>query len=130
MDANLEAAVPSEDLQAALPEEPAYTPLKGEGEVQYVKRTRCRQECAECGEPAHFRHTYLLGNARRNPASSAYGRDDCSWCSDAESFVCAEHERKRQAPDGHDWCATFPLATFPHLGLYWSEEKIVPMVAA
>jgi len=101
-----------------------YVPLKGEGEVQYIKRTRVRRECNECGEPADYRHTFLLDGARRNPASSAYGKDDCSWCSDAETWSCAPHRDTRNAPDGYGWCGTFTLAKMPHLGLYYRDEAI------
>lgn len=52
--------------------------MKGEGE----KRTQVRvyRECDHCSEPAKYRHTYLLEGTRSNPASKAYGRDDCSHC--------------------------------------------------
>lgn len=109
---------------AASGEVPEYTPLKGEGAVQYIKRTMRRHECDVCGEPADFRITYLLENARRNPASSAYGRDDCSYCNDAERFVCKDHKSKYPQPEGQSWCSTFTLAEFPYLGLYAHDEKI------
>jgi hypothetical protein len=101
-----------------------YVPLKGEGEVRFVKRTRVRHECHICGEPADYRHSFLLPNARRNSASSAYGRDDCSWCSDAEAFVCEEHRHSKHHPDDAslEWAGTFTLTTYPHMGLYWREE--------
>ncbi len=103
--------------------------LNGEGEVRYVRKVRCRHECAVCGEPADFRHSYLLaGDCRRNPASSAYGRDDCTFCSDGESFVCATHKSDRQAPNGMEWAGTYTLAKFPHMGMYWHEENCMPPV--
>lgn len=101
-----------------------YIPLEGEGEQQVIRRTSVRHECEQCGRPAEYRHTYLLENARRNPASTAYGRDDCGWCSDHEIFTCEDHKRHPPAPDGYGWCSTFPLQKFPHMGLYWREEKI------
>lgn len=105
-------------------EVPEYVPLKGEDAVQYIKRTMRRRECDVCGKPADFRISYLLENARRNPASSAYGHDDCSYCSDAERFVCKDHPSKFPQPEGHSWCSTFTLSKAPHLGLYADDEKI------
>ena len=101
-----------------------YVPLTGEGKVEIIERTRCRHECTECGEPADFRHSHLLDGARRNPASSAYRRDDCYWCSDAETYSCAKHESNRNSPDGHSWCSTFALLKYPHMGLYWRDKKL------
>ena len=98
--------------------------LPGEGETQTVVRTRIRHECDVCGESAHYKHTYLLDGARRNPASSAYGKDDCSWCEDESRFVCVEHKNDRSAPDGYSWCSTFPATErFAHMFLYWQENK-------
>jgi hypothetical protein len=90
--------------------------LPGEGESKMVTKTRVT--CAECGDSAHFRHTYLLPNGRNNPASSAYRRDDCSWCSDEETFTC--RTCKRPTIDGYSWCSTFPANDrFAHLFLKW-----------
>ena len=97
--------------------------LPGEGETQTVVRTRIRHECYVCGEPAHYKHTYLLDGARRNPASSAYGKDDCSWCEDESRFVCTEHKNERSAPEGYSWCSTFSATErFAHMFLYWREN--------
>lgn len=96
--------------------------IPGEGEEQVIRRVRCRHECHECGEPAHFKQTYLLEGTRRNPASSAYGRDDCSWCEDEAVYICKEHK----APDlpGYVMCGTFPATErFAHMFLYWHEIK-------
>jgi len=79
-------------------------------------------ECQVCGLPAICRITYLAaGNCRANPASNAYGRDDCSWCSDAEAFACKHHKQQvqRDLPIGMSWCATFPLKNFKHMGFYF-----------
>ena len=82
------------------------------------------RECDHCGEPAKFKLTFLLNGARGNPKSSAYGRDDCSWCEDECGWACAEHkEGVRTDPDyaldGMSWCATFERArNFEHLFLY------------
>lgn len=98
--------------------------LPGEGETQTVVKTRQRQECDVCGEPAHYKHTYLLDGHRRNPASRAYGKDDCSWCEDTSRFVCAEHKSDRSAPNGYSWCSTFAaVKRFAHMFLYWREVK-------
>lgn len=98
--------------------------LPGEGTTETVVKTRLRHECDVCGEPAHYKHTFLLEGARRNPASSAYGRDDCSWCEDESRFVCAEHKNDITAPDGCSWCGTFSaVERFAHMFLYWRETK-------
>jgi hypothetical protein len=99
--------------------------LKGEDDVQIITRRRVRYECHICGEPAHFKHTFLLEGARRNPASSAYGKDDCSWCEDDSLFVCKDHEKERTPPDGYSWCSTFTASDrFAHLFLYWKETSL------
>ena len=101
--------------------------LPGEGDTEAVVKTRMRHKCDVCGGPAHYKHTFLLDGARRNPASSAYGRDDCSWCEDEKRFVCAEHKNERQAPNGYSWCSTFSATKrFAHMFLYWREKKVAP----
>ena len=78
-------------------------------------------ECQECGMPAAFRISYLTaGNYRANPASSAYGRDDCTWCSDTETFACKKHVRQLEhnPPDNMSWCASFPLKKYKDMGFY------------
>lgn len=96
--------------------------LPGEGETETITRTRLRHECDVCGEPAHFKHTFLLDGARNNPASKAYRKDDCSWCEDESRFACKEHRHDKTAPEGHEWCATFAaVERFSHLFLYWSK---------
>jgi len=101
-------------------------PLKGEGEVKIVRRVRTRVECEQCGEPADFRYTYLLPNARSNPASKAYGKDDCSWCSDAETFGCqACYGDREPLMEGYRWCSTFTAGPrFAHMFLVWRETVI------
>lgn len=99
--------------------------LPGEDETKTVVKTRVRHECDECGEPAHFKHTFLLEGARSNPASSAYRRDDCSWCEDDCRYVCKEHERHRTPPDGYVWCSTYPASErFAHMFLKWHEREV------
>lgn len=79
-----------------------------------------RHECEQCGEPATVRRTFLLDNARRNPASKGYGKDDISWCSDSEGFGCASHTPI--CPDGMSWCSDFQFGErFFHLFHFWRE---------
>lgn len=104
--------------------------LKGEGDTKTVVKTRRRRECDCCGEPATVKHTYLNerdGPARRNPASSAYGRDDCSWCSDHDLFQCPDcdnREDETNVPHGFRWCSSFNVGRMPHLFLYWDEREV------
>lgn len=89
------------------------------------------RECDQCGEPAKYQQTYLLKGTRSNPNSSAYGRDDCSHCSDSEIFVCEEHKdwAWHNPPDGYVDCARISLNEhYKHLGQYW--EKISTQYAA
>lgn len=98
--------------------------LPGEGEEQTLRRVRYRRECCECGEPAHFKQTYLLDGARRNPASSAYNRDDCSWCEDEAVFLCKDHRDEAPRLEGYGKCSIFSATTqFAHMFLYWHEIK-------
>jgi hypothetical protein len=103
--------------------------IPGEGDKKIVERTRIRMDCDQCGEPATKRHTYLLPDARRNSASSAYGRDDCSWCSDCEVFACDDCNGGREPKvDGYHWCSTFTIKPdhhrFAHMFLHWSEREL------
>lgn len=105
---------------------PETPPLPGEGEVQVIRKTRVRRDCCICAEPATKRVTFLHENARRNPASSGYGKDDISWCSDAEAFACDSHEREveNDPPRGMRSASIFTATNaFAHLFLYWREEK-------
>ena len=96
--------------------------LPGEGISRTVTSTRRRIRCDDCGEPAHYRHTYLLPHARENPASSGYHGDDISWCSDHEVFTC--RDCKKPYVEGYDWSSTFPASErFAHLFLRWEEVK-------
>lgn len=102
------------------------TPLKGEGDVKVSIETRVRRGCDNCGEAATKKHTYCFVNGRSNPASSMYRRDDCTYCSDAESFSCdACHNEVKRAccPDGMSWTSTFSISpAFGHLFLYWESR--------
>ncbi len=102
------------------------------GDIRTTVEELVRRECSACGEPATCQVGYILANARTNPASKGYGRDDISWCSDDETWSCeackwrAEHE----APDGYEWCSTFPGDKFPHMVTHWEKvsEEIVSAV--
>ena len=104
--------------------------LDGEGETKTVVKTRVRRECDGCGEPATHQHTYLNdgpSGARRNPASSAFGRDDCTWCSDYDQYLCDDCDRRDyedDVPEGHRWCSTFKIDRMPHRFLRWDEREI------
>jgi transcriptional regulator with XRE-family HTH domain len=100
--------------------------LPGQGTTKVVVKTRERRECAECGEPAQFRISYLLAGTRSNKASSAYGRDDISWCSDDETFVCRDHREDRvcNPPSGYVWGGTFTACErFAPMFLEWVETE-------
>lgn len=104
--------------------EPTLDILPGEGEVQILKRERVRIGCFNCGKNAHYRHTYLLPNARTNPASKAYGKDDCTWCADEEAFTCRDCKEIDVRPKCYEWCSTFPASQrFAHMFLMWQENK-------
>lgn len=104
--------------------------LPGQGEVQIIRRQRVRRVCGYCGEDASYKNTYLDDGdhgARYNPRSSAFGRDDCTWCSDFDDFLCSEcHERGEagNAPDGYNWCSTFHVGRFPQMFLVWQDTDI------
>lgn len=102
--------------------------LPGEGEEQVIRRVRYRHECHNCGEPAHYKQTYLLNGARSNPASSAYRKDDCSWCEDEAIFYCKKGENYGECKpphiEGYEQCSTFGASErFAHMFLYWHEIK-------
>jgi len=101
--------------------------LKGEGDTKTIIRTRVRRKCKNCGEPATMKHTYLMANARNNPASSAYRHDDCTWCSDHELYLCEnckQRDCEADVPDSYEWCSTFIADRMPHLFLYWSDQEV------
>lgn len=101
--------------------------LPGEGETKVTTHIRRRQCCENCGEPATLRFSFCYVNGRRNPASSMYGRDDCTYCSDANAFACSDCEgevRREACPNGMDWAGTHTLGQFnSHMFLYWAETK-------
>ena|SRR3990167_3685277 len=95
-------------------------PNEGSTKTIVLKRVVC-----DCGEYATQKHSYLLPHARSNPASSAYRRDDCSWCQDREEFTC--FICKRPEVGGYEWCSTFEIKPdnlrFAHMFLKWVELK-------
>lgn len=93
--------------------------LPGEGQIESINRQKVRVECDECGEPAHFKHAYLYEGYRRNPASSAYAKDDCTWCCDVAVYTCKTCPPK--TPDGCDsGHSQIPAsARFAHMFLKW-----------
>lgn len=95
----------------------------------FVKRSR-PVECEQCGEAATKKYTYLLeGNARANPASSAYGEDDCSWCSDHEEFGC--DSCKVPQVDGYSLCSIFTKNNrFSHMFVTTKYEPIPKLLEA
>jgi len=98
--------------------------LPDEGKIETITRVKKRHTCGHCGEPAHFKHTFLLPNCRSNPASSAYQHDDCSWCEDEYQFSCknGECQREMRKMDGYGWCSSYPATErFTHMFLYWEE---------
>ena len=94
------------------------------GDQKTIRYECLERVCNECGEPATKKITFLLENCRRNPASKAYGRDDCSWCEDDCVFSCDEHaeEIRRKPPEGMSWCSIFPRDKFKHMFLYWKQK--------
>lgn len=111
--------------------------LPGEGETKVVRRTRVRRECENCGEPAVYLNTYLNDGqvgARRNTASNAYRRDDCTWSSDHNQYLCGDcHQNAHHVgvPDGFGWCATFECGPeYAHKFLTWEEHEIQNSEAA
>ena len=96
--------------------------LKGEGDTERIKRVRVRKCCEVCGEPAHFKHTFLLAGYRHNQASSAYGKDDCSWCEDSAAFTC--ETCRPETPGGYVEASRFECCDrFAHLFLEWENVE-------
>lgn len=105
-------------------------------ETKLILKVKEPRECGNCGEPASYKNTYLNDGqtgARHNPASSAYGRDDCTWCSDYDQFLCGDcHANCHEAdvPEGFHWCSTFEKARLPHMFWQWCEVEIDATEAA
>ena len=104
-----------------------------EGETKLIKKICISKKCENCGERATKQITFLIeGNARKNPASSAYGKDDCRWRSDAKGFSCegCVETMKNNPPRNMSWCATFSREKFEHMFLEWKEEEVKEMLAS
>jgi len=91
-----------------------------------VKNIR-RHECEECGKPAKYRYTYLLEGMRNNPASAAYGHDDCSYCEDGDPiFRCGPCGRPC-TPSGYVDASRYEYGEkWEHLFNYWDEVEVKP----
>lgn len=96
------------------------------GDIETVRYRWLWRDCEECDRPAKFRITFLRANSRRNPASRGYGKDDISWCSDAERFACRTHKDHVlfNPPEGMFWCSSFLLVRFQHMG--WYKKQVTP----
>lgn len=94
------------------------------GDIRTIKQILKWRECEGCGKPAKYRLTFLLKHFRRNPSSTAYGKDDCSWCSDLDVFSCERCKHTlTQAPSGYEpECCISPLKRFKHIAFYWQEQ--------
>ena len=97
-----------------------------EGDIVEILKVCKRRECEICGEPATHRLTFLLKGARSNPQSRAYGRDDCSRCSDEDMFTCDKHAQDKYIyakEKDMEWCSDFGYTRFEHMFLYWEENS-------
>ena len=97
------------------------------GDMVIVLKEVVGRECQNCGEVATKKINFLYEDSRRNPASSGYGKDDISWCSDEEAFSCAkcENEIRRDPPRDMSYCSTFTRGErFEHMFLYWKETEL------
>lgn len=96
--------------------------------VTYQEQEQC---CEECGEIATHCLTFLYEGGRSNPASSAYGKDDCTWCADETIFACDSHADKIRwhPPENMKWCSDFYRYTkdgtqTPHQHRYFKWKQI------
>lgn len=105
-----------------------------EGATRTIEQVCRKRTCEKCGESATHKLTFLLPNARTNSASKAYGRDDCTHCSDSDMFVCTEHSKDRDdiaRELGMSWAGTLDGTydngnRWKHLFLYWETIKDSP----
>lgn len=96
--------------------------LKGEGETKTVTSVKVRKRCEVCNGLAKYRHTLLLEGMRSNPASQAYGMDDCSYCVDDEIFTCGLC--KPDVPAGYTEGSRYECTErFAHMFLQWEEVE-------
>lgn len=107
--------------------------LTGEGEIQFVRRERVRIECEHCGADADRLHHFQLPNARRNPASAGYGRDDTSRAADRKMHACTAcfPDGKRPQIAGYEWSGMYTdPERYPHLFLRWLETEAGAHISA
>lgn len=96
-----------------------------EGQRKIVEYILEHRACDICGEPATSKLSFLLENARNNPASKGYRRDDTSWSSDENRFSCETHKdtTRQEPPEGMSWCSTFSEERFPQMFLDWQSKS-------
>lgn len=94
------------------------------GEKRTFTEIASWHECEVCRLPAAYRLTFILRGGRQNPASTAYNRDDCGWCSDLDKYACRKHQMQLWVWHGaYESCASFQLKHFRHMGFYWRRVK-------
>lgn len=98
--------------------------------TKYIKRVSYPRSCDVCGEDATQRHTFLLPNARTNAASSGYGKDDISWCSDGDGYTCADHSERDLEMPGMRWCSTYLRERFGHMFVETHDTDVTDQVLA
>ena len=98
--------------------------LPGQDSMRTTIEHKERRRCEMCGEHAHFKRSYLLEGYRTNRASKAFGKDDASWCSDVDVFVC--RDCKPETPEGYDPGYSEFAATerFAQMFLYWHVDAV------
>jgi len=91
------------------------------GQIETVTKVARWHTCDKCNTPASHRVTFLLSNTWQNPASSAYGQGDCSWCSDLDMYTCRTHLGgiRQHPPRGYELCASMELRRLKQMGFYW-----------
>lgn len=89
-----------------------------------IKKYTDKAWCENCGEFAIERHLLSLPNARTNPASTGYGKDDISRCSDAEAYSCGSDEcnKSLKNKEGYEWGGTY--GPFKDGFKIWREKEI------
>lgn len=113
-----------------MPTEQQHAPivLPGEGETRTTVERLIRVECSFCGEPATYCHTFLLKGGRQNRDSSAFGKDDTSWCADVCTYTCGAASCEtsgRRAPHGcdPDYCTFTAGPQTVRRFLAWTEVR-------
>lgn len=98
------------------------------GDIKTTVEQLVEHECLVCEKPAEYQLTFLLPNARTNPDSAAYGKDDASWCSDHSEYACEDHKQvvrsNTESTRKMEWCSTFPRVGYPHLFTQWKHVSV------